>query len=224
VVRSQGAWKTGANLAKCVLYLDQSRPICTRCSKGNFTCLGYRDALFIDEGWQVQQQRHRGPALQPQTSHPSYKTEDEPPPLDLTKIITKPQQSPYFYQESQVLPPLSLSAWKDDIFVSYLIADIGPMGAIYRNLVAPNYYPDSPQRSAGKQSFLALATTFYGVGHAQESLVDDGRRRYSRALEMVNEAIGNTSPLVIKEALSSVAALCLHEVRSCSPPVSGFLR
>jgi hypothetical protein len=85
-------------------------------------------------------------------------------------------------------------------------------GYFCHNVLAPRSEADSLQRIATKQCVLALATTFFGVGNAQQSLVSDGRRLYGQAVEMVNGAIGDSSLLELTEILSSVASLCPHEV------------
>lgn len=87
------------------------------------------------------------------------------------------------------------------------------MKIICHDLVAPSYRGVSLQTSARNQCFLALATTFYGISHAHQSLMHEGRRLYLRALEAVNATLCNSSGSRIIDALGSVAALCLHEVR-----------
>jgi hypothetical protein len=92
------------------------------------------------------------------------------------------------------------------------------MGTICHNLLAPRSQADSLQRIATKQCLLALATTFFGVGNAQQSLVSDGRRLYGQALKMVNVTISDSSLPELTEILSSVVSLCLHKV----PPRGNF--
>jgi hypothetical protein len=87
------------------------------------------------------------------------------------------------------------------------------MEVICRSLVRPSYQADSLEKTARKQCFRALATTLYGLGHAEESLLYDGRSLYLRALKMVNNSITGSDSLASIETLSSVVALCLHEVR-----------
>lgn len=190
--------------------LDQTHPICNRCSKGNFICKGYRDTLFIDGGAKVQQQLHnRSMLLRRSKSINSSETSQEPQRLtDQTTKSPGPSQSQHEFPHGQGLhssTSLSVSPWKDTIVLSYLVADLGSMGAIYREI-------ESSQRRATKQCFLALATTFFGVGHAEQSIVTSGRRHYSRALTMLNAAIGDLGRHGMTETLSSVVALILHEV------------
>jgi hypothetical protein len=114
---------------------------------------------------------------------------------------------------SHVWPSLTNSATRDDLFLSYLVIQLdGPIGVICRNLIAPTSQADSLQQIARKQCFRALATTLYGLGHAQESLLYDGRGLYLRALKMVNTSITAFGSTGITETLSSVVALSLHEV------------
>lgn len=115
---------------------------------------------------------------------------------------------------SHLMPSLSNSAMRDDQFLSYLVANLdGPMRVICGSLTAPSHQTGSLQQTATKQCFLALATTFYGLGHAQESLLRDGLQLYVRALKLVNTAIrDSTGTRTAHEAISSVALLALHEV------------
>lgn len=188
--------------------LDQTHPTCTRCSKGNFTCLGYRETLFIDGQPQVQQRRHNQSILQlkkvysPEALRTDRDCEDQ-----LAKAPNSSQSqrelSPFqgLYSWSQ----LTASPWKEEVILSYLVADFGPMGTIYQKLKAS-------QHEATKQCFLALATTFFGVGHAEASIVTEGRRLYCQALTTLNASISNRGCHRMIEILSSVVALSLHEV------------
>jgi hypothetical protein len=99
-------------------------------------------------------------------------------------------------------------------FMSYLVTRIdGPMEIICRSQLAPSYHADSLKQQARKQCFLALATSFYGLAHAQSPLVNYGRQQYLKALNMVNATISSYgSSTDVSETLSSVVALCLHEV------------
>lgn len=191
-----------------MMFVDQTHPTCTRCSKGNFTCLGYRETLFIDGQPQVQQRRHNQSILQlkkvysPEALQTNRDSEDQ-----LTKAPDSSQSqselSPFqgLYSWSQ----LTASPWKEEIILSYLVADFGPMGTIYQKL-------KTSQQEATKQCFLALATTFFGVGHAEDSIVTEGRRLYSQALITLNASISNRGRHGMIEILSSVVALSLHEV------------
>jgi hypothetical protein len=105
------------------------------------------------------------------------------------------------------------SAMREDHFITHLVANLnGPMEIMCRTLLPSCYQEGLPQQTARRQSFLALATTFYGLGEGQEKLMNDGRLSYLRALKMINMTI-NAPGAQVRETLSSVVALCLHEVR-----------
>jgi hypothetical protein len=86
------------------------------------------------------------------------------------------------------------------------------METICRSLAVPGYRADSAQQATKEQCFMALATTFYGLGHSQKCLVYDGRRQYHQALKMVNRSMSNSHAHGTLDLLTSVVALCLHEV------------
>lgn len=167
---------------------------------------------------------HRTTTLKSKPVPSSVSTEPGQGLLLVSKRSNGTQHADCYYQEPYVSPSLSLSPWKTDIFITYLAANItGPMETVCANLAVPSYRPDSLQRTATKECFLALATTFFGVSHAQESLVHDGRRLYGRALKMVSSAIKDSSGSVT-DIISAVFALCLYEVslRSTLPPLAIF--
>ena len=162
--------------------LNQDRPRCARCHKAKFQCLGYRD-LFIDERQPVMRRVNRT-----KSNHDLY------------------------HRNSSVASPLTLAPWKFDIFISYLINNITVhMRVVCQNLAVPNCRSDSAQRTATEECILALATTFFGVGHAQTSLVREGRCLYGRALRRISSTIVNPSNTTT-EVMSGVFALSLHEV------------
>lgn len=108
-----------------------------------------------------------------------------------------------------------------DQFIYYLVTRIdGPMETICRSQLAPSYQADSLEQKARKQCFLALATSFYGLAHAQPPLVNYGRRLYLKALNMVKATISTSTcgSAEVSETLSSVVALCLHEVNGSQMP------
>jgi len=114
-----------------------------------------------------------------------------------------------------IWPAPSDSAMQHHHFISHLVTHMdGPMKIICRSQLEPSHRADSIEQMARKQSFLALATSFYGLAHAQLPLVLYGRRLYLQALSMVNTTISGCSSTSVSETLSSVVALCLHEVRS----------
>ena len=103
---------------------------------------------------------------------------------------------------------LALSACKSDIVISYLAVNItGPIATVCQLIAGPT----SLQRTVIKECILALATTFFGIGHAQKSLVADGRRLYGRALNMISSTIKDPSHFGA-EMMCAVFALSLHEV------------
>jgi hypothetical protein len=87
------------------------------------------------------------------------------------------------------------------------------MEYVCRGLVKPSYQAESLPQIVMKQCFIALSTTFYGLGNRRETMLHDGRREYLRALKMVNATIKESGCTGTKESLISIFALCLHEVR-----------
>jgi hypothetical protein len=169
-----------------------------------FTCDGYRDP-FINERQRVLSRRVRTSSssqTKPASSCETEKTEKYQAliPLDLSHRSPVPQS-------------VSIAPWKDELVLRFLAANSGPsIRNICRDLMAKSSQADSMQRLATRQAFLALATTFFGVGHSQIPLVNDGSRLYGQALQMLNKTISDISPNGVTEAITSVIALCFYEV------------
>jgi hypothetical protein len=129
--------------------------------------------------------------------------------------LASPQRAFCDYEATSIWPALSELPMRHDHFITYLVARIdGPMETVCRSQLAPSYHADSLEKTARKQSFLALATSFYGLAHAQPTLVYYGRQLYVQALNMVNMTISSCGSAGVSETLSSVVALCLHEVKN----------
>jgi hypothetical protein len=96
-------------------------------------------------------------------------------------------------------------------FFSYLVAnDEGPMKVFFCDLLVKGH---QGEKSVKEQCSLAFATTFFGVAHAHGALVCEGRRLYLQALRAVNAMLNDPARNRSIEALGSVVALCLYEVR-----------
>jgi hypothetical protein len=144
-----------------------------------------------------------------------------PPPEKKRRVTSKIGQMSiqinptriFIFQPSQIPLSISQSGFKDSHLLSYLTVNLhGPISLICRSITSPTYQEDSPRQSAKKRSFLALATTFYGLGHMRESLMLDGRQMYLDALNMVHRSVRESSGSGVTEIISSILALCLHEV------------
>jgi hypothetical protein len=193
---------------------DQSRPTCSRCEKGSFTCLGYRGIIFIDGKEQVLRRLGRGAASQLETC--SSKPESGASRHSICKQMSEsdvmPRDNIRPYRALDVLRSPFNSSMSNDYSMSYLVTNLhGPMGVICRSLIMPSYQAESSPHSAMRQCFVALATTFYGLGNAQKPVMDDGRRQYRLALSMVNASLSKSTSAETN-TLCSIFALCLHEV------------
>ncbi|KAH4181786.1 hypothetical protein HBI55_206810 [Parastagonospora nodorum] len=211
--RSKGCKTCLRRHVKC----DQTRPTCLRCSKGKFECLGYRETLFIDGREQVLRRLDstQNSYLQKTTSgSPEYAQDYQ------TSLNFSNEDEIHDAGVSQTQVPLSLSPMREAYFVSYLVAnDEGPMKVFFRDLLLTSHQ-DPLQKSVKEQCSLAFATTFFGVGHAQGSLIDEGRRLYLQALGAVNAILRDPTRSRSIEALGSVVTLCLYELFAMQGPVS----
>ena len=172
--------------------------------KVKFTCEGYRDQ-FIDEQQRVRRRRVRTSNSSQTKLDSSCETETAEKGLAIIQP-NPPHGTP-------VCQSVSPALWKDELVLRFLAANSGPsLRNVCRDLLARSSQADSIQRLATKQCFLALATTFFGIGHSQIHLVNDGSRLYGKALHMLNKTISDISPNGVTEAITSVIALVFHEV------------
>ncbi|KAF2666328.1 hypothetical protein BT63DRAFT_416715 [Microthyrium microscopicum] len=211
--RSKGCITCVKRRVKC----DQGRPTCLRCAKAKFSCQGYKDIVFIDAKQQVLQRLERKAETASKKTTLSNTTGNSniltvSPPLKKTTGYEYSLSSPYC-QVSYLWSPSSSPEMQSDQAISYLLANLdGPMKSICGSLVVPSYRSDALESTIRKECFMALATTLYGLGHQQEAHIHDGRRRYVSALNTVKSTVNSSGATSIIDTLSSVVALCLHEV------------
>lgn len=203
---------------------DENRPACIRCAKAGYACLGYRETLFIDGKEQVLRRLGRKTTVQLEQFSPSPQAAGsrESYGNQIGEAEDELQASFRSFPATRILPLTSTCGIRNDNFMSYLVVNLhGPMRVMCSSLVMSNYQAESSSLIAMKQCFAALAMTFYGLCNGQKALMDDGRRQYLRALEMVNATLNEATNSGIKDALYSVFAICLHEVCQTYPSLDG---
>lgn len=153
------------------------------------TCLGYRDS-FVDGRDQIFRRLKLNDSRK--TAY-TYETNHDGDPSDIDVEETVETSDPILsHREPRVCPSLSATPWKDDIMLSYLVDNSrvgGPLSIICHYIAGFNDQLESLQRTATKQSFLALATTLFATAHLQKALLLDGRRLYDQALKSVTGMI-----------------------------------
>jgi hypothetical protein len=204
--------KQGQQLIICCSIVDETHPICKRCVNANFDCRGYRES-FVDGREQVLRRIQRTASLPAKTVSPLLISGPNQGVLDIIEKSSEAHRISCYFEQPPLCSSISALPWKRDICLSYLIANTtGPIATVCGNLALQSCQPDSLQMNAIKLCFRALATTFFGVSHAQKSLVHDGRRFYSLALQALSAAISESS-FYDSKVLCAVFALSLHEVR-----------
>ena len=71
-----------------------------------------------------------------------------------------------------------------------------------------------PAMSTGltRQTFLALATTFFGTEQKDGTLVQQGLRQYSYAISRLNQALGDPKQYPTLDLLQSIVIMAMFEV------------
>ena len=195
------------------LLVDQTRPVCIRCSQSKHTCQGYREQ-FIDERVRALQRKRR--TVTQSSGTPGSDAFSENGQELVLKFVDSQRISQFSYQ-SCIPPSISMLPLKNDTVIFYLNEHTsGPSQAFCNKLIALTSEATSlDEWKPTKDCFSALATTFFGVAHSQKSIVDEGRLLYGRALKTVNASIASSelsSDHEVTAIIASVIALCLHEV------------
>lgn len=100
-----------------------------------------------------------------------------------------------------------ISLPSDDIFVQYT------RSRLLRGIdVTDPVVSSTAERVLVEKSFLALATTFFGLDHHEKSVISRGFRRYGNALGFVHQALGDQSQYRSFDLLESIIIMALFEV------------
>lgn len=100
----------------------------------------------------------------------------------------------------------------NDVFIQYTRSKL--FGGLNSDQVAgPEDEAEYDDRAEMNKAFLALSTTFFGIEHKENRLVNRGFHQYGQSLEYVHGALGDPSRYMSLDLLESIATMSLFEVR-----------
>jgi hypothetical protein len=187
---------------------DNKRPKCNRCIKSGIECGGFGQRLrFVDEIARVR----RSIAVSEAQSHQFLVTRDSQTVFQSSRVRRFPPLS------SPLLPStLPLTAFKDDIFTSYLYAKLFTQEEGDENCCGlPKGWVlelvKTPHRPHYK-SWDALAAIVFGQAHKDHGVITDAILVYGQALSELREKLSNSDDWHTDSILASMTALSIYEV------------
>ncbi|KAJ5810375.1 uncharacterized protein N7503_002593, partial [Penicillium pulvis] len=190
---SKGCGSCKRRKVKC----DENRPCCIRCCKAGIECTGFTPRLrFVDETPRIR----RSLAASRAQSH---------------KSSTPPSPAPLL---ADTLP---LTAFRDDIFISYLFSKMfrgeyqHPLNAT-REIqcgLPTHWIPElvkTPQRPR-QRSWDALAAIVFGQSHNSQDVMTHALKLYGQALSELRNKLSNPDDRCTESTLASMTALYIYE-------------
>lgn len=210
--RSKGCESCKRRKVKC----DETHPQCTRCCKAGIACTGFAPRLkFVDEGPRIR----RSMAV----SHAQF---HEFSAIKRNSYLAYHSSRTRCYQLSSpalLLPnTLPLTAFKDDIFISYLFFKL--FGRDNRHSwnaeaeadcgIPTDWIPELVQTSQRprQKSWEALAAIFFGQAHNNHGVMISALKLYGQALSELRNKLSNPDDCGTDSTLASMTALYMYEV------------
>ena len=181
--------------------LDETLPVCARCTKAKIQCGGYlRDLKIIDERPRIEKAQANAQIQQDelqiyQKSNEALYHSSSIAPSNSASDVTR------------VAPTLSLTAFSQNIFISFLL----------EHMFSPKFgqngwwLTSALKATTPSIALTALATMFYGRAHRLPEVISRAVRHYSRALPSLRKDLSSSDALSYGP-LVSVTTLTMYEV------------
>ncbi len=211
-----GALSNGCNSCKKrKVKCDETRPKCKRCLKAGIDCTGYTTRLrFVDENPRVR----RGIRIsRTQADKISTITESSPLALETSGLCRSLNPSPAPYGANT----LSLTAFKDNIFISYLFHKLfgqasGGYSCTPSQCGMPANWLINTARNPRHKSWDALAALVFGQAHCNNNVKLNALALYGQALLELRERLSNPADRRSDSMVAIMTAFYMYEVRGCT--------
>lgn len=216
-VHTMGALSKGcASCKRRKVKCDETRPKCTRCRNAGIECAGFATRLrFVDEMPRIR----RSIAVSHAQSHEfSAITRNSQLAFHSSRIR---QSQPLDSSASFLAKQLPLTAFKDDIFMSYLVPKLfgeyghpsNAAGEIRCGLPIDWICelvrtPEKPRY----KSWDALAAVIFGQAHNSYEVIANALKLYGQALAELRNQLSNPYDRRTDSTLASITALYMYEV------------
>ncbi|KAF2092986.1 hypothetical protein NA57DRAFT_49197 [Rhizodiscina lignyota] len=176
---------------------DQTRPECHKCLRLRLTCGGYPDLTVI----QFDGRRAGKP------SQPDPVSADEAALIPFNSTSSHESLS-LFTAGDEFLLNSEVQLHPEHIFISFTRSRLlqGPDSTNITGVL-----PRIVDRNLVQKSFLALATTYFGMEHKEKSLVQRGMQQYGHTLEDVHNALSDPSRRTSFDLLQSITIMGFFE-------------
>lgn len=210
--RSKGCGTCKRRKVKC----DETYPKCTRCLKAGIVCTGFAPRLrFVNEVPRIR----RSIEVSHKQSH-EYSTVAKHSRLAFHSGEIPRSQAPILAPFLKY--PLSLTTFKDDIFISYLLSEFFERKDRYLSYdigeircgLPTDWIPElakTLQRPRYK-SWDALAAIIFGQAHNSHEAIAIALRLYGQSLSELRNELSSPDNRCSDSTLASITALYLYEV------------
>jgi hypothetical protein len=210
---SRGCGSCKRRKVKC----DETHPTCTRCRIAGIECVGYVQRLrFVDE-----KPRIRRSMVVAQAQSLEYSTVANNPQTVFHSgriPLSAPLQPSPLSTNS-----LPLTAFRDNIFISYLLSKLFEGNDRYPlshtrvakcGSLPTEWIPELVEkaRTPRHKSWDALAAIVFGQAHKSRDVITDALRLYGHALPELREKLLDAKDRQTDSTLASVTALYMYEV------------
>lgn len=208
---SKGCGTCKSRKIKC----DETHPQCTRCRNAGVECSGYALRLrFVHEESRIRRSMATSLAQFDEfsTATNSVRRVSQSRNHDL-----RPSNTAIFLTDT-----LPLTAFKDDIFTSYLLFKLFEGGEAYplnpgkgpRCGITADWIPEllHTTHRPRQKSWDALAAVVYGQAHSIQQVRTDALKLYGQALLEFRTRLLNPDERFTDCTLASMTALYMHEV------------
>ncbi|EPS32070.1 hypothetical protein PDE_07029 [Penicillium oxalicum 114-2] len=212
--RSKGCRTCRRRRVKC----DETKPLCTRCLKAGYQCEGYvQYAEFIDVTSQVSSKKlsERG------STSGANATRNVP------ACSSSSAASPGSYELPLISSSVNLPLNEKDVFITHLMSRLfswhedpsSPQSASWIEILLRG--PED-ETSLSFSSIHALATVYFAKVHRQSSLMRQGARLYSRALQALQMNLQDPILCMEDDLLVAIICLAIYELVAFTQP-AGWL-
>lgn len=211
---SRGCGSCKRRKVKC----DETHPTCTRCQIAGIECAGYVQRLrFVDERPRM---RRSMAVAQAQSLEYSTVTNKPQAVFHSGRIPLYAPLDPALFSTNAML----LTAFKDDIFISYLLSKLFEGDDLYplddtrtaKCGSLPKEWTPELVANALKprhKSWDALAAIVFGQAHKSRDVITDALKLYGHALSELREKLSDAKDRQTDSTLASMTALYMYEVR-----------
>ena len=195
--------------------IDQTRPVCLRCSRLGLSCGGYREPFR--HGHESTSAAVSASAYSGRSTPLSSENDDEGSSISkaLVSRSRRLRHSRSPMANETVPDTLNLTAFGEELYISYTYAHLFRESDREPSTLNPYSIPGIAtfrRQALSEKCLLALSLSFFGIEHGQWDISKRGMQLYGVALKELNEALGDPLKVQSIEVLESVTLLSMYEV------------